>query len=319
MKIKTTLAVLATLALLVACTAPPQVPVQVEVLNADEFGLFGPAGATERGSLLCATEDGNCVESWNGSDIVVYSDTGSTEKFSVDGATGNVVLAGGLTVTGGITGTNVLTTGDQTIAGVKTFTTPAAFTGGVTGPLVMTGPTAVATATPAAYINNLGAANDSLVVANEGTVVAAIGNAGALTADSAAIGGGYGATGCTLSNAGALQCNGAATVDGALDVGSTLNFGANNLYPVGYASSGQQLVYGSSTITGTLAVPHGLTTVTFCQATLGEDPETGAGDAAFVTVAVAANVCTAKVWQDSWTDAATETDVVVHWLVIGAP
>jgi hypothetical protein len=38
---------------------------------------------------------------------------------------------------------------------------------------------------------------------------------GALTAGSAVIGGGYGSTGCTLSAAGVLQCNGAATIDGA--------------------------------------------------------------------------------------------------------
>jgi hypothetical protein len=243
--------------------------------------------------------------------------------------TGDVTITGGLSVTGGVTGTNVLTTGNQTIAGIKTFSTPAAFTGGVTGPMLITGPTAAATATPALRFNNTGAGNVSLQIEKNATPVASFSNAGgltaaflttagALTSDSAVVGGGYGATGCTLSNAGVLQCNGAATIDGALDVGGTLNYGANNLYPVGFASSGQQVVYGTSTITTTLAVPHGLTTVTFCQATLGEDPETGAGDAAAVTVAVAANVCTVKAWQDDFS-AATETNVVVHWMVIGAP
>lgn len=54
---------------------------------------------------------------------------------------------------------------------------------------------------------------------------------GALTADSAVIGGGYGSTGCTLSNAGVLQCNGAATVGGALSVTgmSTLTGGATGV------------------------------------------------------------------------------------------
>lgn len=185
MKIKF-LSILAVLALvcplLVACATPPAAldePVQVEVVNAYEF--TGPSSAVERGGLLCSTEDGPCVESWNGSDIVVYSDTGTTEKFSVDGATGNVVLAGSLSVTGGITGTNVLTTGNQTIAGVKTFSTAIAVNA-VTGPLTITGPTAVATATPAAIVNNLGAANTSFEVRDSATPVFVVGQAGVWTA-----------------------------------------------------------------------------------------------------------------------------------------
>ena len=39
---------------------------------------------------------------------------------------------------------------------------------------------------------------------------------GTVTASALTVGGGYGATGCTVSAAGVLQCNGAATVDGAL-------------------------------------------------------------------------------------------------------
>lgn len=109
------------------------------------------------------------------------------------------------------------------------------------------------------------------------------------------------------------------TVADNADITGTVQYGADDLYPVGYATSGQQLVYGTSSITGTATAAHGLTTVTFCVATLGEDPETGAGDAAHVTVAVAANVCTLNAWQDDWTTAATETDVIVHWLAIGAP
>lgn len=87
--------------LTVACQAPPAAlnePVQVEVVNAFDFA--GAAGATDRGSLLCATEDGPCVESWNGSDIVAYSDAGGSQTFLVDGATGDVTVAGGLSVTG---------------------------------------------------------------------------------------------------------------------------------------------------------------------------------------------------------------------------
>lgn len=52
--------------------------------------------AVERGSLLCATEWGNCVESWNGADIAVYSDAGSTQKALIDGATGAVQVPYGV-------------------------------------------------------------------------------------------------------------------------------------------------------------------------------------------------------------------------------
>lgn len=99
----------------------------------------------------------------------------------------------------------------------------------------------------------------------------------------------------------------------------SLTYGDDSLSPLGFSTAGSQLVYGTTTITGTAALAHGLTTVTFCQATLGEDPTAGAGDAAHVSVAVAANVCTAKVWQDDFVTAATETDVDVHWLVVGLP
>ena len=98
----------------------------------------------------------------------------------------------------------------------------------------------------------------------------------------------------------------------------TFQYGADDLYPVGFASSGQQAVYGTSTITGTEVAAHGLTTVTFALCTLGEVAETGAGDAAAVSLAISSNVVTLATWQDDFT-AATETDVVVHWLVIGAP
>jgi len=104
----------------------------------------------------------------------------------------------------------------------------------------------------------------------------------------------------------------------ALDVAGAINYGANDLYPVGFASDGQQAIYGTDSITTSATASHGLTTVTFCLCTLGEDAGTGAGDAASCSVAVATNTCTIKLWQDDGT-AATEADVAIQWLVIGAP
>lgn len=257
-------------------------------------------------------------------DLTVAGDAGVAGDLAV---TGDTVITGGLSVTGGVTGTNVLTSGNQTIAGIKTFTTPAALTGGITGPLVVTGPTAAATATPASVINNTGAANNSLEVRKNATPVAYVTNAGGvvasflttaggLTAASAEIGGGYGSTGCTLSAAGDLACDGDVVIEGNVTITGTLQYGA--LYPLGFVSDGQQLVYGTASITTTLAVAHGLTTVTWCNATLAQDPKTGSGEAALVTVAVATNACTVKAWQIGGA-AATETDVKINWIVIGAP
>jgi hypothetical protein len=60
----------------------------------EEGGELLPPDTEERSAkrigVLCATEGDNCVESWNGSDIVVYSDQGSSQTFAVDGATGNI-------------------------------------------------------------------------------------------------------------------------------------------------------------------------------------------------------------------------------------
>lgn len=94
---------------------------------------------------------------------------------------------------------------------------------------------------------------------------------------------------------------------------------ASGAYPLGYATGGSQLVYGSDAITGTATAAHGLTTVTFANCTLGEDPEAGAGDGAMCTVSISSNVVTLDVWQDDFVTAATETDVVIHWLVVGVP
>lgn len=106
---------------------------------------------------------------------------------------------------------------------------------------------------------------------------------------------------------------------GDLTVAGDAQFGDDELYPLGHGTSGLQLVHGTDSITGTLAVTHGLTTVTWALCTLGEDPTNGAGDAAHCTTAVTTNTVTVKVWQDDFVTAATETDVTVHWLAIGTP
>ena len=96
-------------------------------------------------------------------------------------------------------------------------------------------------------------------------------------------------------------------------------FGDDDLYPVGFATDGQQLVYGVQDVTTSEVAAHGLTTVTWAICNLAEDPAATAGAGAHCTVSVAANEVTINVWQDDFVTAATEADVAVHWLVIGAP
>jgi len=52
------------------------------------------------GGIKCHSigPSGNCVEVWNGGDIRIYSNQGTTSKFSVDGATGDTTVAGNLAI-----------------------------------------------------------------------------------------------------------------------------------------------------------------------------------------------------------------------------
>lgn len=97
-------------------------------------------------------------------------------------ATGAAALNAGITVdtsaftVADVTG-NVATTGTLNVTGASTLTGAVAANGNI----AVTVPTAVASATPAARINNIGAANDSLVIEKNATPVFKIGNGGVVT------------------------------------------------------------------------------------------------------------------------------------------
>lgn len=83
--------------------------------------------------------------------------------------------------------------------------------------LNVTGPTAIATATPVAIFDNLGAGNVIVSVRDAATPVWEVRNGGAVYVTGAVtLAGGYGDTGCTVSATGALSCNGAITTDGTV-------------------------------------------------------------------------------------------------------
>jgi hypothetical protein len=96
--------------------------------------------------------------------------------------------------------------------------------------------------------------------------------------------------------------DGEGTVQFSVSDAGVLNYGSNDMYPLGYASSGQELVCATTTITGenqTVTVT-GLTTVTYGFAWLIADPGTSAGDPWMVTTDAAPGDGTivVNVWQD---------------------
>lgn len=132
-----------------------------------------------------------------------------------------------------------------------------------------------------------------------------------------------GGSGPSLQIAPAGDVNTQILDDGSITTTQVISSAGGFYSEEGYAAyigtEGQTMVAWTDNVTGTATVAHGLTTVTWAVCSLGRDPDADAGDAAHVTLTVSANVVTAKVWQDDFVTAATETDIPVHCLVIGAP
>lgn len=85
---------------------------------------------------------------------------------------------------------------------------------------------------------------------------------GALTAASAVIGGGYGSTGCTLSAAGVLQCDGAATFAGGItDVVPVLTKDAN--YQITSGDTGS-IIKNTSIVSATFTLPSAAAGLNYC-------------------------------------------------------
>ena len=129
-----------------------------------------------------------------------------------------------------------------------------------------------------------------------------------------------GLMGAGVTNLTNLEVAGTMAVAGNTDLTGTLVYGGDDLYAVGYGTSGQEMIWGTESITGTLEVTTGLTTVTWALCTIGEDPASGAADhLANCTVAVSGNAVTVQVWEDDQITASTEADVIAHWMAIGTP
>lgn len=111
---------------------------------------------------------------------------------------------------------------------------------------------------------------------------------------------------------GAVIANDNLTVDGNVAITGTLEY--SGLYPLGYASSGQQIVCGSTTLTGTEEItPAGLTSVTYVVATQVTAP---AATGAFLTSAdTSATSFTLSSWEADYSEGTTPVEV--HYCAIG--
>jgi hypothetical protein len=126
-----------------------------------------------------------------------------------------------------------------------------------------------------------------------------------------------GATGLnTLTTSGAATVGGALGVTGNSDLAGTLQYGADNLYPLGYGSVSQQVVCGTTAeFTGTLQVtPTGLTTVIYVIPAQVTTPIT---TAALLTVSdPTTSTFTLLSWESDYTEGTT--GIVAHYCAVGA-
>jgi len=152
------------------------------------------AGMIERIGILCQG-GGDCIEGWNGSTIKLYSDAGTTNRFSVDSGVGEVKIAAP-TAIGTATPVVIISGGKSVLLearnpagtpvfavnadGSATYTGFSSAGGEVAAAAAVAAPTAVGTATPAFYVNSAGVSN-LFEARKNATPVFAIGNDGTIS------------------------------------------------------------------------------------------------------------------------------------------
>lgn len=58
------------------------------------LAAFAPQFSQSATAIICRFEASPCVTSWNGNDIYLYSDAGSTQKMLLEGSAGSITQAG---------------------------------------------------------------------------------------------------------------------------------------------------------------------------------------------------------------------------------
>ena len=277
-------------------------------------GVPGTRGTISRTGIIDANGDG--LVTWNGGNIATYSDAGSSETFSITGSSGAfatdstisqtaVNAAGGSANPYDYTGALGIMNGNDDFTLFDVNITNADHTGAsntvqaldvaaITGDAHATetaikvgngwdygadlGDGGLTTTGQAVIGGGYGATGATLSAAGVGEFNGALTTDGTLTAADIAVGGGYGSTGCTGSSAGALSCDGLLTgALGATVTGATVSLNASSNFGVNLAtgtSSGAVAIGGGS---GTVAVNSTVWDITTAGAV------TGLGDVTFAT------------------------------------
>jgi len=129
-----------------------------------------------------------------------------------------------------------------------------------------------------------------------------------------------GIMGAGVTNLTNLELAGTLDVAGNTDLVGTLNYGANNLYPIGYVSSGQHVLLIAQDTTGSeTVVTTPLTAIVWAMCTMCDDPTAAGSTGAYCTVSITTNVVTGNVWQDDGVTISDEADVCVNYIVSGTP
>lgn len=156
----------------------------------------GPELAMQSRDSLLSRDGGNAVEVWNGGDIVMYSNEGSTARVLIEGAQG---LAKFTVPTAVGTATPAVLIDNQgsvanslevrknatpvfyvDVDGNVTYTGMTSAGGLISAAVGVAAPTAVGTATPAFYVDSLGVSN-LFEVRDAATPVFSVANGGAVT------------------------------------------------------------------------------------------------------------------------------------------
>jgi hypothetical protein len=289
------------------------------------LAAFAPVLSQSANAIICRFEATACETVWNSNDDVFYRDAGGTETIRVDGQ-GSMRIAvptqvgtatPGLVIQQGANGNAVevrnsggTPTWYTTGAGVVTQSGAQTFSGLLNanaGIAVDTSAFTVADTSGNTQING------TLGVTGATTLVGALGSNGGLTVDSTAFT--VADTSGNTQIAGTLGVTGATTLTGNTDVVGTLQYGANDLYPLGYASVNQQIVCGTTIgFTATTVIePTGLTTTTYPLAIQITQP---ASTAAYLTVTAPTTAAfTIQSWGGDFN--AGSTEITAHWCAVG--
>lgn len=179
---------------------------------------------------LADMDAGFVLQAAGGEDMLLVNYSAGTKSLAFGNAadnptyeslgTGDWTYGGGLLIEGAASGLDTSAAGLLNI-GVATATSIIVGSAGTTIDL-QTSDWTLGTTGDMAGIGAI--TSDGAATLDTGAAGSSFGGAltvtGALDAASSAIGGGYGATGCSTSGAGVLQCNGAATADGGVLVGA---------------------------------------------------------------------------------------------------